>query len=360
MFIHSYNHPRFKPHDREKYRERWFDSSGLENDCFKKVLKLMQDGAGKHFLNYDFYKGNLPTIEDDLDLKGLRLQKVALCFDGTSDTFKGINFDHVQFFNCTFKKIVFYSCTANFAEFYGCTFEDCAFVFFHTLGSEFEKCSFLRADFGEPCRWENVKILNSKFDKCFFGRTTPFSDCYFDDRTKITEQATSSYHYGKKVSTSNESLAGYYQSYQLAYEASGADGQALEYYWQGKKAYTRHNITDRLEKFVQYTIEVVAGYGVKPQRPIIIMLLLYVVATLGFSFLGELSFKDSIIFTAGAIFTFGASADLLKDFGVFARLIYVSLSFSGISLIAIFITSMANLWFRSKIPVTTVKTPYNQ
>lgn len=355
MYTNYYNHLLFKPKEREKFRERWNDISGRENECHERVLDLMKEGGGKHFLNYDFFNGTLPTLEHDLDLRGLRLQSVVFDFDGKMDNFKGIDFSHVEFYNCTFKKAVFFSCTANFPEFYNCTFEDCAFVFFNIFGAVFEKCTFVRADFAERCSWENSKFINVHFSKCFFGPTTPFADCYFDDLTKIESQAMVSYHYGEKVSTSKQALAGYYNSFQSAYENSGAEELALKAYWEGRKSYTRHNIDSKFEKCIQMTIELISGYGIKPFRSLLTIFILFVISTAGFSICGEIELKESIIFTSGALFTFGAGSEYLKEFGLLPRVIYVGLSFLGISLVALFVTSLSNLWFRSKVPSKTVK-----
>ncbi len=83
------------------------------------------------------------------------------------------------------------------------------------------------------------------------------------------------------------------------------------------------------------------------------MLLLYVAATALFA--AAMPLKESIVFTAGALFTFGASSEHLNTFGYGGRLAYVALSFSGVSLVSLFVTSLANLWFRSKIPKQTIR-----
>jgi hypothetical protein len=163
------------------------------------------------------------------------------------------------------------------------------------------------------------------------------------------------YHFGEKVSTPKEALAGFHSSFQDAYEASGSQERALNSYWEGRKAYTRYNL--KKEKLLVSLInELITGYGMKPLRPLVALGVVCFVATLLFSF--SMPLNESMIFSAGALFTFGAAADHLKEFGFWGRLFYISLSFCGISLSGLFITCLANLWFRSKIPFQTIKTPY--
>jgi hypothetical protein len=53
--------------------------------------------------------------------------------------------------------------------------------------------------------------------------------------------------------------------------------------------------------------------------------------------------RDGLLLSAGAFLTFGAKAELLNRLGVFDQLLYVSAAFAGVSLVALFITVMANV-----------------
>src|SRR5229473_1736103 len=352
MFVPYYMHPLFKLEDRERYQNRWRDpGTGEENSTHQKVLEFIKQGGGKYFLDLAFSRRELPILEDDRDLKGINLSSIEQDFGGDRDNFKGINFRYAEFWNCHFKNAAFYSCSLEFVEFFNCTFENCGFAFVGFLGAKMEKCVFRQCDFAEHCSFESTTVVNSMFDGCFFGRQTPFQECFFDDLTSIKDMKMHSYHL-TQVDTSPAALAGYFSSFQAAYEASGADELASKYYWEGRKAYTRHN-TRGWQKGLAFTVEVLTGYGVKPQRPLVVMLLLYVAATALFA--AAMPLKESIVFTAGALFTFGASSEHLNTFGYGGRLAYVALSFSGVSLVSLFVTSLANLWFRSKIPKQTIR-----
>ena len=356
MYVQPYKHPLNKSALRKRVRERWNDpKSGRESPYYELVLSLIKEGGGKHFLNYAFYRGELPILKDDLDLRGLKLWQIDQDFREGGDNFKGISFAYGEWWHCKFKNCVFYSCDLDFLEAYGCTFEKCAFVFTHFVGAKFEKCTFIDCDFGEPCSWENGTFLNTKFERCFLGQTTPFNECLFDDRTAISNMLPHSPHFGEKVSTPKEALSGYYQSFLAAYEASGSEELASKYYWEARKAYTRYNLAG-FKRVLSLFNEAITGYGSRPLRPLAALVLAFIFGVLVFS--TKVKFEDSLLLTAGAIFTFGASTSLLEPLGVWWRLLYISLSFAGVTGTAMFITSLANLWFGSKVPTPTVKTAY--
>ncbi len=357
MYVQPFKHPFFKVKSREEVRARWTDpDTNRDSSSYDVVIAGIEEGAGKHFLNGPFYRGELPILKDDLDLRGLKLWKIDHDFSSGGDNFKGISFNHGEWWHCNFRNCVFFGCSLDFLEAYNCTFEKCAFVFTHFVGAKFEKCSFVDCDFGEPCSWENGNFLNTTFEGCFLGRTSPFNECRFDDRTTVSNMLPHSPHYGEKVSTPNEALSGYYSSFQSAYESSGAEELANSYYWKARKAYTRHNLKG-FRRFVALVNEVLTGYGRRPLRPLLMIGLAFASGVFAFSF--PLKFEDSLLLTAGALFTFGASTGLLEKLGVGWRLLYIFLSFVGVTGTAMFITSLATLWFHSKVPNPTVKTPYN-
>lgn len=356
MWIPHYIHPLFSEQKRDTYRKRWTDpETHRETKTFERVTALIKEGAGEGFLNHDFFRGNLPGLDDDLDLKGLKIWEVELEPE-RGDTFKGMSFDYSEVWHSKFKKVVFLSCRFNFARFYNCIFEDCSFVFTHFVGATFEKCQFIRCDFAEPCNWENGMFKNTQFDGCFLGERTPFSDCYFDDQTTVFNMAPQSFHFGEKVRMKKEALAGYYASFQAAYEASGADDMALDCYWRGRQAFSRHNLS-RARKLRALANEWLTGYGLRPFRPLLALLALYFVATL--VFWAEMPLKESMVFSAGGLFTFGAGSEHFKDLGYPGTIFYVSLAFFGITLTALFVTCVASLAFRAKIPAKTIKTIYS-
>jgi uncharacterized protein YjbI with pentapeptide repeats len=182
MWVPKHKHPLFDGEKQERSQKRWKDSeSGDDSEHCTHVLSLIEQGAGKDFLNYDFYKNKLPILEDDFDLKGFKFWNFKKDFGGGYDTFRGIDFSYCEAWHSEYKNAVFLSCSLDFARFYNCTFEKCAFAFTHSVAGRFEKCRFIDCDFAEPCTWENGTFMNSTFKGCFLGETTPFLECYFDE-----------------------------------------------------------------------------------------------------------------------------------------------------------------------------------
>lgn len=352
MFVLHYTHPLFEARERERLRDRWTDAkTGQKTASYDKVLAGIRDGAGSDFLNIQFYDGQLPDLDNDRDLRGIQLSGVDKDF-GPGDTFKGLDFRYAEFWHCHLKNAVFYSCSLDFARFYNCTFENCAFAFTSFLAVRMEKCRFVDCDLPEACSLENVMAVNSTFDRCFFGPTTPFRDCYFDDLSAVTNLQLHSYHYGANVTTSLAALSGFFSSFQAAYEAAGVEELASKCFWEGRQAYTRHN-TRGVAKVFSLLNELLSGYGTRPRRPLLAMVALYATGTAGYA--QSMPLNESIVFTAGALFTFGAASEHLRGLGWIGRLYYVVLAFSGIALSALFVTSLAHRWFRPRIPAQTVQ-----
>lgn len=352
MFEPSYKHPLFNAKERENYRERWTDSS-TGQETASRVLALIKQGAPEEFLRTPFYQRELPILENCDDLRGFCFDQIVQDFggNGAGSNFAGVDFTYSEFRHCHFRNAVFFSSSLRFVRLYNCTFERCVFAFTSFLGAQVEKCRFTACDFPEACSFENVEVRNSVFDECFLGETTPFRDCCFDDLTSVQNMNMRSYRHNM-TSTSKAALAGYYASFQSAYEASGADEKASRYFWEGRKAFTRHN-SDCWGKVVGMVNELLTGYGVRPARPLIAMLLLYVIAAILWT--SVMPPRESMLFTAGALLTFGARSECLDHLGYWARIAYVGLAFFGIAFSALFVTTLANLWFRQRVPSRTIE-----
>jgi hypothetical protein len=131
-----------------------------------------------------------------------------------------------------------------------------------------------------------------------------------------------------------------------AYESAGARAKARNYLFLQSKFSTRFNSESRREKVAGWFFEYVSGYGLRPSRVIASMCLWFLFALIVFS--TKVSFEDSLLLTCGALFTFGAKAELLNSMGIFYTLVYISSSFVGISLTALFITVLVNVFIRGK------------
>jgi len=61
-------------------------------------------------------------------------------------------------------------------------------------------------------------------------------------------------------------------------------------------------------------------------------------------FASKVRFSDGLLLTTGALFTFGAKSDLLNSMSFFFHFLYILSSFVGISLTALFITVLVNVF----------------
>lgn len=356
MYIQPYKHPFYNSEERNRLKNRWIDSkTNQESNSYLKAIELINEGAGVDFLGSAFRNKELPILENDKDLRGIKLWGIEQHFKESKDCFNGIYFSYGEWVHCRFTNCIFYNCNMDFLTIFDCVFDRCTFAMTHFVGAKFENCTFMDCDFAEPCYWENGTFLNTSFKKCFLGQTTPFSECFFDDRTKITEMLFYSRHYGEKVSVPSEAMSGYFNSFMMAYEASGAEVLANEYYWQARKAYTRNNLSG-WGKYFSMINELFTGYGRKPLRPLLTMIIIYFIGVSFFCL--KMSFADSLLLTAGSLFTFGAGANYLENLGVEWRVFYIFLAFLGVTINAFFITTLASTWFSVKIPSQTVSTTY--
>ena len=90
--------------------------------------------------------------------------------------------------------------------------------------------------------------------------------------------------------------------------------------------------------------EYLAGYGVRPGRVLVTMLGAFVLSSVIFS--AAVGPSDGFILAAGALFTFGAKADVLGRLHAFYQIAYIATAFVGISLTALFVAICSNVWFR--------------
>ena len=131
-----------------------------------------------------------------------------------------------------------------------------------------------------------------------------------------------------------------------AYEAGGASGQRRLYLFRQMQSVTRYNTGSLQGRLSGYVKEYVAGYGVRPTRVLMAMIGTLLASTLMFS--GRFNFSDALVLAAGALFTFGAKSDSLAILGPGYQILYIATAFLGVSLTALFVTVLANVWFREQ------------
>ena len=167
----------------QHYTDRWQSQEGQV--IYQKVMDLLNAGAGEHFLEVPYEKGELSILEDACDLQGMEIFKFDKAFPET-DNFKGIDFSFSTVYHSTFKKATFLSSTFDFTRFYNVKFIGCTFLFVNFFGSKIENSKFIDCDFIEHNYFKNSEFKASEFQGCFFPDNL-FIDCKFDERTNVTE-----------------------------------------------------------------------------------------------------------------------------------------------------------------------------
>lgn len=324
------------------YRDRWNDSVG--EAIHKKVMELLNAGAGEHFLSGPYERGELPILEDYLDLRGIEIFRFEKEFP-LSDNFKGIDFSFSTVYHSTFRGATFLSPVFSLVEFHNVHFIDCTFLHANFYSSTFQKTCFTGCDFIEHDYFRNSEFEDCRFERCFFPKNS-FIDCKFDERTDIGEPSQNPrIPTATGLALDKKDLAEIYKGIREAYRAGEVAEKALKYFVKEKQAITRYNTPLCVGKASGYVLEYVTGYGVRPSRVLATMLVTFVAFWILFAIsLGD-GLEKALLLSAGAFFTFGAATDVLVPSYMWMKIVYVAEAFLGVSLMATLITVLANRWF---------------
>jgi len=344
MFTPTHLLPRYDPSEAAKYQDRWDASEGQK--IKEIVLEKIRKGAGEDFLQWDFEKGTLGFIENQWDLRGLQVFKEKIKFPH-EDNFESIDFSFGSFYHSQFTNAHFQA-LFNFVKIYNCTFIDCDFYFNSFYGCRIEKTKFINCCFIENNSITNCVFSDVEMKSCFYPKNV-FVDCKFDENTLFDKPLEKKLRPSRQeLAFDNKQYSEIYKSVKEAYAVGGATRKSRSYFYAQKQAETRFNSRNFWEKMGGFVIENIAGYGIKPWRALETLFLFSTVGFCLFYFWGKVAVSKSIMLTAGAIFTFGAFTDELKRLGICFQLLYIFLSFSGIAFTALFITSVANIWFSER------------
>lgn len=342
MFTPTHLLPQHSEQEQEKYQSRWQSEEGRALE--EKITEMIREGAGEDFLQSDFENGQLGFLESMWDLKGLQIFSQRFEFPG-GDTFEAINFSHAQFYHSQFINAVF-SCRIDFARIYNCEFVKCVFVFNGCYGTTFEKCKFIDCEFFEKNSFVNCDFENVEMRNCFIPERI-FYDCRFDNATEITNLTAAPVRMvSSGLRLKNENCVGIYKGIEEAFAAGEVTDKAQQYYLKRMQALTRFNAKSISAKSSGYILEFLTGYGVKPIRVFLAMMFVFAVALIVFSL--KIAFGDALLLVSGALFTFGANADLLKNLGIGYKITYIVTAFCGMALLALFITVLATKWLRER------------
>jgi uncharacterized protein YjbI with pentapeptide repeats len=319
MFMPIYMLPYRDIDEWKKYENRWNENEEIYN----KVVELIKSGAGEDFLQSDYENGRLPILEDMWDLKGINFHGLDINFpDG--DNFEAINFKFAEFWNCNFTNATFPSTHFTFARFYNVTFKKCIFALGAFHGTKLENVTFEDCDFIEHSGFTNCEFANTKFIKTFFNDNI-FHDCKFDNKITIDINLSCTRWGSPKAQMNMTNLSGLYTGIKESFENGKEYDLSREYYYQQLVAFRQYNITSKLRKVLSWLLDIISGYGVKPQRSLLCSLAVLSIFTIIFFF--NLGFNDGLLLSTGSFFTFGAKTDRLNDLPAFFKILYVLESF---------------------------------
>jgi hypothetical protein len=151
---------------------------------------------------------------------------------------------------------------------------------------------------------------------------------------------------GGSLKLNKSNLAEIFKGIKEGYIAGDVIKKAREYFFKEKQSITKHNSKKLREKISGYFLELISGYGIKPFRVFLSMLTIFVIFSI--VFIARIGFSEGLLLSAGAFFTFGANTNYLQTLGTLFKIVYIAEPFFGISLMALFITVLANYWFREK------------
>ena len=323
-----------------RYRERWDSAEGqtLADDLRVRI----RNGAGEDFLQWDFEQGRLGFLEDYHDLKGLELQGEDITFP-RGDNFEGVDFSYASWYNSTFRGACFIS-RFNFTRLFNCEFRDCTFAFNSFFGSRLERVRFINCQFVENNSFVNCDCVELQMRNSFFSEDL-FTDCRFDAAT-VVEDPTEKPLSFSDLTLDHRRLAAIFRGLKDAYDAGGVHSRARTYFFRQMRAARRFNSTTRLQRVMGLSLELLAGYGVRPLR-VLRAMALFLLLSIGV-FAAHWGLKGGLALGAGSFFTFGARADLLNNAGLAWWVWYVVTAFAGVSLTALFVTVLANVWLRER------------
>ncbi|MCJ7508825.1 MAG: pentapeptide repeat-containing protein, partial [candidate division Zixibacteria bacterium] len=275
--------------------------------------------------------------------KGLNIFKEDISFPKDEDNFEGINFSYAEFYHSKFRDACFGSCYFGFTKIHNCEFINCLFSFSYFYGATLKNVKFIDCDFVESNGFTNCDFSQAQFENCFYSGNI-LINCKFDASTSINEPIAKARQ--KDCNLDNRKLAEIFKGVKEAYAVGGAYKKSSNYFFKQMQSVTHYNTGNFFEKIGEYVWEAIAGYGVRPSRVLCVMVGVFLLSFLWFSL--KIGLCDGFILTSGAMFTFGANVDYLRILGVADKIVYVATSFFGISLVALFITVLANKWLRER------------
>lgn len=324
---------------RKHFRGRWKTEEGQKlNEALLPAIASGKAGVVEKLLQ----TGPAHFFDGSNDLRGLHFVDFKL-HRPQNELFKAASLNYSRFREAKITRAAFESTLCNFVDLVRTRFEDCTFVRATFYSATFEDCVFANCNFLDRDTFSNCSFKNVVFENCFF-ETDIFTDCEFDERTKLTGTRQVSH----KFSYINEPVkrfdlrytASLYRGIREAFEAGHANALARQYLFMERHAYTRYN-TRSSQKPLQYFLEYTNGYGMRPLRVLLTAASIFAIFTA--LFIAEFGTTGFLI-SAGGFFTFGAETSQLYAAGIGYHILYFFEAFLGVTNMSILIVVLTNYW----------------
>jgi hypothetical protein len=325
---------------RQRFQDRWKSDEGKE--VLADVEQAMAAGNGERLLEI-ISNGPAGFFDDTTDLRGLRV--VEKTFQkNPQEFFANLTLNYARWRDVEFDHESWRTVTANFIDALRVKFHSVTFVRLNSYGADFKDCKFIDCNFLERNTFSNCTFKNVEFINCFFA-TDVFVDCKFDELTRIMGRPKRSHAHGKenmtRITYDPQYDSPFYRGLRDAYEAGRISNLARICLFREKQALTRYNTPKGSQQLARYFLEYTTGYGVKPGRVLITVLILMTVFTSIFvSAFGQKGF----LLSAGGFFTFGANTGYLENAALVYQLLYGLEAFLGVSAMSTFIVVLTNYW----------------
>lgn len=325
---------------RRRFRERWKTEPGQKlNDALLAAIKIGKVATVQQILQ----SGPANFFEGSYDLRGLHFVNFKVDRP-QNELFRAATLNYSRLRESRITRAAFESTFCNFVDSVHTRFEDCSFVRTTFYCATFEDCTFENCNFLERDTFSNCSFKNVTFKNCFF-ETDIFTDCEFDERTKVENIRQISHRFSyldiavKKFD--NRYLSSFYQGIHEAYEAGHASAISRQYMFMGKQAYTRYNTRARSHRLTRFFLEYTNGYGIRPLRVLFTSACVFAVFTA--IFIAKFGAAGFLI-SGGGFFTFGGDTSLLNSVGLGYHILYVIEAFLGVTNMSIFIVTLTNYW----------------
>lgn len=342
MYTSIYLLPQNGNKESEHYQNRWKTKEGIRTKYH--ILNHLRSEASEHFLQKDFIEKKLPLLDSAIDLRGLYLEDEHIK-EQHPKTLQNVNLSYSFITHSKFTEVTFPEMLFHFATLRNITFINCIFKATSFYASRFQNVSFIDCDFIEHVDFRNCRFYDARFKNIFF-ETSIFYNCKFDEDTVIGKLNPTSQNAKKQLIIDKKEYAELYKGIKNGYSDGSVINKQREYYFLERQSITRYNTDNLHTKFGNYFLEFIAGYGIRPIRVLLCMIIIFLV----FSeiFITKIGFPAGLLMSAGAYLTNGTDTQYLENIGLLYQVLYIIESFLGIIFSALFITVMANLWFSEK------------